>query len=80
MEEQENNTKRRLNTIGMYGMIAGFVFIILAGISFLLHRTTTLQYPDFFIDANVLGWRMLIFGAIVYIIGRVMVITTRTKR
>jgi hypothetical protein len=73
MIEQE----QKLDTLGWYMVVFGFIVLGLAGLCFYLKR---ISYRDFSLNGNVLGNYLLMVGICLYVGGRAIKYYQRYKR
>ena len=68
--EESGPAKNWLDTFSWYLLVMGFIAILVSGLCFFLFRNKPLTYDDFSIDANTLGKYLLVFGLVLYVVGR----------
>ena len=64
--------KNWVDELAWYMMVMGFVGILLAGLLFYLHKYHPLRYPDYSLNANLLGGYVLVAGLGFYVVGRLL--------
>ena len=62
--------KNWVDEVAWYLMVMGFIGLLVAGLCFFFWRNRPLSYPNFNIDANVLGKYLLMAGMASYAAGR----------
>jgi hypothetical protein len=67
----------KLDTLGWYLVVFGFISLGLAGLCLYLQR---IKYRDFTINGNVLGNYLLMFGIFLYVAGRAIKYYQRYQR
>ena len=72
--------KTWVDELGWYMRVMGFVGLGLGGVCFYFYRNRSLSYPDFNLNANVLGNYLLVAGVASYSLGRVIFYYRRYQR